>query len=356
MILPTLLSMMPIPDKRFSTPELFLGYFHQIADHLRALPGVSDVALRVGSSRSFQIADKPPVDQANRQPCDFNMVTPSYFRTEGARLIKGRLLNDRDVKGAPPVTVINEIMARKYFPGEDPIGKRILIPDIPFGEQRLGREISWEVVGVIVDARSGPLRNTDDNLNVYVTLEQSPRYSFVLNLSIRSAIDPALLQPAIRNAVYESKPEQIVFYITTLEQIRANYMLGDRFQLVMLSIFASVALVLAMIGIYGVVSYSVAQRTHEIGIRAALGANSSNMLGLILRGGMVPMVLGLVIGLAGVFGLTRFISSLLFGVGEHDPITIAAVALILAAVALIACYIPAKRAAKVDPMVALRCE
>jgi putative ABC transport system permease protein len=351
-----IVAIMPIPDKRFSTAELFLGYFHQLADHLRALPGVSDVALRVGSSRFFQIADKPPVDQANRQPCDFNMVTPSYFHTRGERLIKGRLLNDRDVKGAPPVTVINEIMSRKYFPSEDPIGKRILIPDIPFGEQHLGREISWEVVGVIVDARSGPLRNTDDNLNVYVTIEQSPHYSVAFNLSIRSAIDPALLQPSIRNAVYESNPEQIVFYITTLEQIKASYMLGDRFQLVMLSIFSSVALVLAVIGIYGVVSYSVAQRTHEIGTRAALGANSGNIMGLILRSGMAPVALGLVIGLAGVFGLTRFVSSLLFGVGEHDPITIAAVALILAAVALIACCIPARRAAKVNPMVALRCE
>ena len=144
--------------------------------------------------------------------------------------------------------------------------------------------------------------------------------------------------------------------ITTLGQMKATFTLGDRFHLVMLSIFSSVALVLAAIGIYGVVSYSVTQRTHEIGIRAALGANSSNVLGLILRSGMAPVVLGLVIGLAGVFGLTRFVSSLLFGVGEHDPITIAAVALILAAVALIACYVPARRAAKVDPSVALRSE
>jgi len=347
---------MPIPDKRFSTPELFLGYVHQIVDRLRALPGVSDVALRDGSSRFFQIADKPPVDQAKRQPCDFIMVTPSFFRTLGERLIEGRLLNDRDVKGAPPVTVINEMMARKYFPGEDPIGKRILIPDIPFGEQQLGREISWEVVGVVVDARSGPLRNTDDKLNVYVTIEQSPYYSVAFNLSIRSVIDPALLQPAIRNAVCESNPKQIVFYITTLEQIKASYMQGDRFHLVMLGIFSGIALVLSAIGIYGVVSYSVTQRTHEIGIRAALGANSGNIMGLVLRGGMAPVVLGLVIGLAGVLGLTRLLSSLLFGVGEHDPITIGAVALILALVALIACYIPARRAAKVDPMVALRCE
>ena len=193
---------MPIPDKRFSTPELFLGYFHQIVDRLRALPGVSDVALRDGSSRFFQIADKPPVDQANRQACDFTMVTPSFFRTLGERLIEGRLLNDRDVKGVPQVTVINETMARKYFPDQVPIGKRILIPDIPFGEKQLGREIPWEVVGVIVDARRGSPRNTDDHLGVYVTIEQSPRSTNVLQLYIRSVIDPALLQQAIPNAVY----------------------------------------------------------------------------------------------------------------------------------------------------------
>jgi len=347
---------MPVPDKRFSTPELFLGYYHQIADRLRALPGVSDVSLRDGSSRFFQIADKPPVDQANRQACDFTMVTPLYFRTLGVRLIKGRLLNDRDVKGAPPVTVINETMARKYFPDQDPIGKRILIPDMPFGEKHLGREIPWEVVGVIVDARASSPRKTDDHLGVYVTIEQSPRSTNVLQLYIRSAIDPALLQQAMRNAVYESEPEQIVMNITTMEQMKGAFTVGERFHLVMLGIFASVALVLAMIGIYGVVSYSVTQRTHEIGIRAALGANSGNIMGLVLRSGMAPVVLGLLIGLAGVFGLTRFVSSLLFGVGEHDPITIAAVALILAAVALIACFIPARRAAKVDPSVALRCE
>ena len=347
---------MPIPDKRFSTPELFLGYFHQIVDRLRALPGVSDVALRDGSSRFFQIADKPPVDQANRQPCDFIMVTPSFSRTLGERLIKGRLLNDRDVKGAPLVTVINETMARKYFPDEDPIGKRILIPDIPFGEKQPGREIPWEVVGVIADARFVSPHKTDDHLGVYVTLEQSPRSTNVLQLYIRSAIDPALLQQAIQNAVYESYPEQIVMNMTTKEQMQASFTLSDRFHLEMFGIFASVALMLAVIGIYGVVSYSVTQRTHEIGIRAALGANSGNIMGLVMRSGMAPVVLGLVIGLAGVFGLTRFVSSLLFGVGEHDPITIAAVVLILAAVALIACYIPARRAAKVDPMDALRCE
>jgi putative ABC transport system permease protein len=354
---------MPIPERGFSTPELFLGHFHQIADRLRALPGVSDVDLRVGSSRFFQIADKPPVDQANRQPCEFNTVTPSHFRTLGERLIKGRLLNDRDVKGAPPVTVINETMARKYFPDEDPIGRRILIPDIPFGEQRThgsaepsGREIPWEVVGVIVDSRMGSPRYTDDHLGVYVTLEQSPQSSNVALLYVRSAINAALLQQAILNAVYESKPEQIVMNMTTMEQIKASFTSGDRFHLVVLGIFASVALVLAVIGIYGVISYSVTQRTHEIGIRTALGANSGNIVGLVVRSGMAPVLLGLVVGLAGVFGLTRFVSSLLFGVGEHDPITIAAVALILAAAALVACYIPARRAAKVDPMVALRCE
>jgi putative ABC transport system permease protein len=347
---------MPIPDKRFSTPELFLGYFHQIVDRLRALPGVSDVALRDGSSRFFQIADKPPVDQANQQACDFTMVTPSYSRTLGERLIKGRLLNDRDVKGAAQVTVINETMARKYFPDEDPIGKRILIPAMPFGEKQLGREIPWEVVGVIADARFVSPHKTDDHLGVYVTIEQSPRSTNVLQLYIRSAIDPALLQQAIRNAVYESYPEQVVMNMTTKQQMQASFTVGDRFHLVMLGIFASIALMLAVIGIYGVVSYSVTQRTHEIGIRAALGANSGNIMGLVLRSGMAPVVLGLVIGLAGVFGLARFVSSLLFGVGEHDPMTIAAVALILAAVALIACYIPARRAAKVDPSVALRCE
>ena len=284
------------------------------------------------------------------------MATPSYSRTFGSRLIKGRLLNERDIKGTLPVALINETMARKYFPDEDPIGKRILIPDLPFGEKNLGPEIAWEVVGVIVDARIGPPRMNDEKPTVYVTMEQSPQTYNVMVLFVRSAIDPALLESAIRRAVHESNPEQALLSVGTVEQVRLRHLGNNWFFLVLLEIFAGVALLLAAIGIYGVVSYSVTQRTQEIGIRAALGANSRNIMGLILRSGMAPVVLGLAVGLAGVLGLTRLLSSLLYGVGEHDPLTIAAVGVILALVALIACFLPARRAAKVDPMVALRHE
>jgi len=285
------------------------------------------------------------------------MVTPSYSRTLGERLIKGRLLNDRDTKGARPVIVINYNLARKYFANEDPIGKRIFLTDDPSGKEPPGRATAWDVVGVISDMKYGSQRSIDDHLGVYVTMEQSPSPpSVTLILYVRSTINPALLQSTVRNAVYRENPEQVVMNITTFDQIGQSFTLGDRFHLVMLAIFACVAAVLAVIGIYGVVSYSVTQRIHEFGIRAALGANSDNILRNVLCTSMVPVVVGLGIGLAGVFGLARFLSSLLFEVGEHDPLTITAVAATLAAVALIACYVPARRAGKVDPSVALRSE
>lgn len=352
---------LPIANKRYPDADQLNVYLRQIKDNIEALPGVRGVALTSalplegwGYGMPFQIADRPVVDRANRQACFFKMVSPSYFAVLGMKLRKGRLLNDRDVKGGPPAAVINETMARKYFPKEEPVGKRILIQEIVPGKTQLGPEIPWEVVGVVMDEKVSDLDDKGDNPGVYVTNLQSPAYGQAL--LVRTAIVPSSLQQAIGKAVHAINKDQTLTDVKTLEQIKAESVAPDRLQSLLLTVFAVIAMLLSAIGIYGVVSYSVVQRTHEIGIRAALGATTGDVLLLILRGGMLMSGLGLVLGFAGVLGLTRLLATLLFGVGSRDPVTIAAVAGILAAVALLACYIPARRASRVDPVVALRYE
>jgi putative ABC transport system permease protein len=352
---------LPIPDKRFPNPEQLNAYLRQVVSQVEALPGVRDVALTSalpmqgwGYGMPFQRADKPMVDRANRKACFFKMVSPSYFRALGMKLRRGRPLGDHDTKGGPSVTVINETMVRLYFKDEDPIGKRILVQEIVPGKTQLGPEIAWEVVGVVADEKVNNVDSRGDNPGMYISNEQSPVYFQAL--VVRAAMDPSGLRQALSKAVHEINKDQTLTELKTLDQIKAETMATNRLRSLLLTVFASIAVLLAAIGIYGVISYSVEQRTREIGIRAALGASRGDLLRLILRGGMLMAGVGLVLGLGGAFGLTRLLANLLFGVGERDPMTIGAVACILTCVALLACYIPARRATRVDPMVALRYE
>jgi predicted permease len=352
---------LPVPDKRFPDPAQLNAYLRQIVSAVGSLPGVRDVALTSalpmqgwGFGMPFQIAKRPFVDRANRKPCFFKMVSPSYFRALGMRLKQGRLLTDRDTKGAPPVAVINATMARKYFAGEEPLGQRILVQEIVPGKAQLGPEIPWEVIGVVADEKVGNLDDSRDNPGMYVSREQSP--VIYQSLVIRASTDTSRLQQAIRHAVKTIDKDQPLTDMKTLDQIKSESMASGRLESFLLGVFAGIATLLSAVGIYGVISYSVAQRMHEFGIRAALGASTGSLLGLVLRGGMLMTASGLALGFAGALGLTRLMQSLLFGVGARDPFTIAAVAGILGGVALLACYIPAYRATQVDPMAALRYE
>ena len=352
---------LPIPEKRFSDQAQLTAYLRQVVGKVEAMPGVRDVALTSalplqgwGYGMPFQRADKPMVDRANRRACFFKMVSPSYFRALGMKLRKGRTLGDHDAKGASQVAVINETMVRLYFKDEDPIGKRILVQEIVPGATQLGPEIPWEVVGVVADEMVTSVDRKRDNPGMYVSNQQSPVYFQAL--VVRAAMDPSGLKQALGRAIREVNPDQTLTDVKTLDQVKAETMASNRLQSMLLTVFAAIAVLLAAIGIYGVISYSVEQRTHEIGIRAALGASRGDLLRLILRGGMLLAAIGLVLGFAGAIGLTRLLANLLFGVGARDPLTIGAVAGILAGVALVACYIPAWRATKVDPLVALRYE
>jgi ABC-type antimicrobial peptide transport system permease subunit len=249
---------------------------------------------------------------------------------------------------------MNEAMARKYFPGEEPVGKRILVQQIVPGKTQLGPEIAWEIVGVVADERVTGFDDKDVNPGLYVSNDQSPVYFG--GLVVRSAINPAGLEKAIRKAVSDVSSDQPLTDVKTLEQIKAQSMLSDRLRSLLLAVFGGIALLLSAVGIYGVISYSVSRRTGEIGIRAALGASRGNLLSLILRSGIWLTTIGLLIGFLCAIGLTRFLAALLYGVGAWDPLTIASVAGLLTGVGLLACYIPARRATKVDPMVALRYE
>jgi len=301
----------------------------------------------------MQVANRPMVDRANRDGGFYKVVSPSYFTTLGIKLIKGRALSDRDTRNSPPVLVMNERLAKRYFPNDNPIGQHILIQEIIPGKTGLGEDISWEVVGVIGDEKIGGPTDVQ-SAGVYVSNEQSPVYGMVL--SVRASVNPLTLQTPIAAAIRSVNKDQALADIRTVEQIRDLAMGGRRLVSILLGTFGAIALVLAGIGIYGVISYSVAQRTREMGIRAALGASERNLLRLVLDRGALLTGIGLALGLGGALALTRLMASVLYAVGPRDPITIVSVAATLAGVALVASYVPARRATKVDPIVALRYE
>ena len=348
----------PFANDRFATADGLTAYVRSLVDRVRAVPGVrgasaTDALPLEGYSNGmpFLIAGREVVDRAHRLACGFKIVESSYFNVLGIQIVKGRPLTDRDTKGATPVTVINQSMASRFFAGQDPIGQRILVQQIVPGKPALGPEIPWEIVGVIADERTAPLEFTTRG-GMYVPMDQSP--STFVSLVVRAAIAPDALSRAITDAVHAVDRNQSVTDVRTLEQIKTESSSSSRLRTMLLAVFASLALLLSAVGIYGVISYTVAQRAHEIGVRAALGASSGALVRMVLAGGMTLAGVGLVVGAAGALALTRLLGTLLVGVSARDPITLVATAVVLSAVAFLACYVPARRAAKRDPLVALR--
>lgn len=350
---------LPMPSAQYPDGPRITNYQEQVMEAIRAVPGVRDAAVTValplqgwGDGMGFLVEGQPFVEPQNRATCGFKRVSPSYLSTLGMRLLKGRWLAETDTPGTLPVAVINETMAQRTFKGQDPIGKRIRIRQIIPGHRALGPEIPWQVVGVVAEEKMWSL--DDSSRGLYVSYKQSPTLQTAL--VVRGDMDPTRLVKSIQSAVWQLNSNQALDNITTLEQIKSDSLGENRMRTVLLGAFAGLALLLAAIGIYGVISYSVAQRTHEMGVRAALGASRWDQLRLVLKGGMTLTLIGMGIGIVGSLGLTRLLASLLFGVSPHDPWTLAFVSGVLAAVAGAACFIPARRATRVDPMVALRYE
>jgi putative ABC transport system permease protein len=351
---------LPIAPERFPDPDQLNRYLREVQTAVETVPGVRETALSCAPPMQgscygmpMQPTNRPVVEVAKRDGGFYKVVSPSYFSTLGIKLVKGRSFTERDTRTSPKVLVINERLAKRFFPNEDPIGQRILIQEIIPGKTGLGPDLSWEVVGMIGDEKIG---GPDDiqSAGVYVSNEQTPVYGMVL--SVRGTLDPLTLTKPISAAVWSVNKDQALTDIRTMDQIRDQQVAGRRVGSILLGTFSSVALLLAGIGIYGVISYSVAQRTREMGIRAALGASEGRLMRLVLDRGVVLASLGLAIGFIAALALTRLMTSLLFGIGARDPLTIVVVAVTLGGVALLASYVPARRATKIDPVVALRYE
>lgn len=344
-----------LPEIKYNS-ERQSQFFVDLKGRLESLPGVQSAStiypLPLSGERfgiSFEIEGRPMAPK-DHPVGDFFFTGVGYFRAMGIPLIKGRDFDDRDKHGSTPVVIITETLARQYFPNEDPIGKRIR-PGISTWED--DDSTMSEIVGVVGDVRNRTL-NTEPKPAYYVPQTQVP-WSQMVGV-VRTAIEPRSLISGVTKEVAAMDPDIPLFGVKSMEEYLSSSVAAPRFNTTLLSIFAAVALVLTIVGLYGVMSYSVAQRTNEIGIRLALGAQSRDVLLMIVKQGSTLILLGLGIGLLGAYVATKLIASLLFGVTTKDPFTFAAVAAVLALVGLLACYIPAWRATKVDPMEALRCE
>ncbi len=344
-----------LPEVKYNSDKQS-RFFADLKTRLESAPGVQSASsifpLPLSGDRfsiSFAIEGRP-VEPKDEPSADFFTTGVGYFKTMGIPIIKGRDFDQRDQHGSTSVIIITEEFARQHFPNEDPIGKRIH-PGISSieGEDSTMREI----VGIVGDVRNRGL-STPPRSAYYVPHTQIPFSQMVV--VAKTNIEPRTLIPTVTNDVASMDADLPLFGVKTMDEYLSASVAASRFSTTLLSIFAVVALVLTVVGLYGVMSYSVAQRTNEIGIRLALGAQTGDVLLMIIKQGSRLILLGLGIGLVGAFALTRLVESLLFGVTTKDPFTFAAVALLLALVALLACYVPAWRATKVDPMEALRCE
>jgi predicted permease len=353
-------SFLPVPVKRFSDAQQIDVYYSQMLEKIKAVPGVSHatvttgVPLRgTGFGMSFTIVGQPASDPSESPGGGFQMVTPEYFDTFGIRIVQGRSFTDRDTAASVRVAMVNENLANRYFSGVDPLIQRIAVAQIIPGSMQIGPPIEWQIVGVFHNVRNGQgLR--EDYPEIYVPFCQSPWTT--ASVAVRTTGDPQSLAQSIAAAVNSVDPDLPLAGVKTMEQIANDSLAFDRFGMVVYGSFAVLALLLAAVGIYGVMAFAVSQRTHEIGLRMALGASRAQVFGLILREGAMLALIGSVFGLAGAYLVGRAMEATLYGVGALDAAAFIGVAIVLLMAALLACFFPARRASKVDPMVALRYE
>jgi len=347
-----------LPQSKYGENQKVNNFYTQLVERISSLPGVEAAAvaydhpLQANWVDAFSIEGRPEPKAGESTTANFNPVTSYYFRTVGTQIIVGRQFTPQDDQDHPGVAIVNEAFVRRYFPNEKALGQR-LRPSPPARIWRNQRLTSFEIVGIARDVKSAGL-NAEAEPAYYLPATQAPLQD--MTILVRTKTDPVALVSALRNAVWAIDPNQPIANVNTMEKIVADSVAQPRLNMLLMGLFGALALILAAVGIYGLMSYAVIQRTQEIGIRMALGAQLTDVLKLILKQGMALALIGEAIGLAGALALARLFRTLLFGVTPNDAVTFVAVSCVLTSIALLACYLPARRASKVDPLVALRYE
>jgi putative ABC transport system permease protein len=344
--------------ERFENPEQMNVYNQQMLSVLRSVPGVSDVASVTGmplqyhsDGMPFTVVGGPAFSDPSQRPgAGFQSVSPDYFKTFGIQVLKGRSFTEQDTASSVRVAVVNQEFADRYLKGLDPFRQRLSIEQIIPGLPRLGPAVEWQIVGIIHNVRYGDFRDDGPEINVPFAQSLAPS----VTIGVRTAEDPAAMSKTIAAAVHSVDPQIALAHVRTMDQVKTELLAEDRYTMVLFASFAAVALLLAAVGIYGLMAYAVSQRTQEIGLRLALGAGKSRVILLILKEASLLATIGLGIGLAGAVLVGRTMRTTLYGVGAMDLSVIVSVAVILFVTALFASYLPARRAASIDPMQALR--
>ena len=351
---------LPVPESRAKETQPIVAYYRQILASIQSVPGVSHVAAMTGLplygagfGMPFTIAGQPAFNDPSQRPgAGFGMVTPDFFQTFGIRLIKGRFFTNQDDAASVKVAVVNEEFTKRYLKGKDPLQQRVVVEQLIPGVTKLGPPVEWQIIGVYHTVRSRGLR--EDNPEIYIPFWQIPWPS--AGIAVRTAEDPTAMTRSIAAAVHSVDPQIALATPQTMDQVRDQVLANDRFTVILFASFAAVALLLAAIGIYGVMAFSVAQRSHEIALRMALGSSRNRMVGHVVKEGFLLACIGLGIGLLGAYFVGRAMKTMLFGVGAMDLSAFGTVGLVLLFAALLACYLPARRAASANPMDALRGE
>jgi predicted permease len=352
-----------MPSSSATTSAETRARLRQFDDEMRSIPGVEAVSVTLGSRPMIHDSSLPFWIEGRSKPANdnemaqamFYLVEAGFQRAMGITLLRGRFVTPQDNENAPLVIDIDDVFARMYFPGENPIGKRVNLTQF---------NVQAEIVGVVGHVKQwGPGGDPKSALEAqfyypFMQLPEKlmPMIASVVAVVLRTAGDPTAIMKLVRAGVEQTAPGEVIYGVQTLDEVVAGSLAARRLSMILLGIFAALALVLSCVGIYGVISYVVGQRTHEIGVRMALGAQSRDVMWLVVGEGARMALLGVAAGIAGALGLTRLMANQLFGVSVHDALTFVAVAVLLTLVALLACYLPARRAVRVDPAVALRCD